>query len=418
MFELYEVEQYFSDTKLVNWREKVNEEIRKHPSLKDLPKGASIAITAGSRGITNIVGILKEIVRTLQEMHFSPFLIPAMGSHGGANSEGQLSVLHHLGITEETVGAPIHSSMNVILLGHTKNNLPVYMDEIASKADGIIVVNRIKVHTAFRGKVESGLSKMITIGLGKQKGASFVHSRGPSEMYRNIHDVAEFVLQNTSALMGLAIVENGKEETAEITAVSKDNWFEKEGELLELSKKLMPRLPVHEIDILIIEEMGKCFSGTGMDPNIIGRWRIKGVNEPTSPNIRSIGVLDLAEQSFGNAQGIGLADFTSKKLVDKIDRHSTYMNALTSTYIQRAMIPLYYDTEKEMIGAAIKNLGPSTNLSELKVIQIPNTLHLHRLLVTKAVLDEMDRENKNVQVIDKHPFAFNAQGDIVTKLSS
>ncbi|WP_037986039.1 lactate racemase domain-containing protein [Thalassobacillus devorans] len=417
MVKMVEIKQKFSNEKLSFVEQKVQEEIMQNLPVSQLPLSADIAITAGSRGITNIVAILKATVATLNSMGFNPFLVPAMGSHGGATKEGQLEVLKHLGITEKSVGAPIRSSMETEFIGTTPNGKPVYMDKIAYQADGIIVVNRVKAHTAFRGNVESGLSKMVTIGLGKRKGASFVHSDGALQMAENIESVSKYALENTNILMGLAIIENGYDETSDIVAINKSEWHQKEAELLKWSKKMMPRLPIEDIDLLIVEEMGKSFSGTGMDPNIIGRWRINGVPEPTKPRISKIAVLDLNHASFGNAQGVGLADFTTKRLFDKIDKKSTYTNALTSTYLQRAMIPLIYETEKETIETAIQSLGPDKDISDSKVVQIPNTLHLSNIFISKAVLKQMGDDNRCFEILGEHELSFDETGDLTKKLT-
>ncbi|WP_144475741.1 lactate racemase domain-containing protein [Cytobacillus oceanisediminis] len=417
MFELYEIEQQFPDDKLSNLKEKVHSELKRHLENKSLPKNAEIAITAGSRGISNIVPILKETADFLKNRGFKPFLVPAMGSHGRATAEGQIEVLRHLGITEDTVGAEIRSSMEVELLGHTPKGQPVYMDKNAYHSDGILVINRIKAHTAFRGRVESGLSKMVTIGLGKIKGATFVHSDGALKMAGNIEEVSLFALKNSPVLMGLAIIENGYDETADIAGVSVENWHSREEELLHYSKAMMPSLPVNEIDLLLVEEMGKCFSGTGMDPNIIGRWRIDGVQEPEYPAVSKLAVLDLAEKSFGNAQGIGLADFTTQKLVDKMDRKSTYTNALTATYLRRAMLPMIYDTEKEAVETAVYSLGPKIAMEKIKIVQIPNTLHLNRIFATLPVIKEMEKSNRKFNIKDTHKLSFDQNGDLQRKLT-
>jgi hypothetical protein len=338
-----------------------------------------------------------------------------MGSHGSATAQGQIEVLEHLGITEESVGAEIRSSMEVELLGYTEKGQPVYMDKNAFHAEGILVINRIKAHTAFRGKVESGLSKMITIGLGKRKGASFVHSDGALQMAENIEDVSLFALQNSPILMGLAIIENGYDETADIVGVEKNHWHEKESELLQYSKSMMPSLPINNIDVLIIEEMGKCYSGTGMDPNIIGRWRIDGVPEPVRPSVSRIVILDIADQSFGNAQGIGLADFTTQRLIDKMDRKSTYTNALTATYLRRAMLPMIYETEQEAIETAILSLGPKIKKELINIVQIPNTLHLSRISVSLPVLTELEKTDRDYIVNDRRKLSFDQFGNLVNK---
>ncbi|WP_199478595.1 nickel pincer cofactor-dependent isomerase, group 22 [Peribacillus saganii] len=418
MFELYEIEQKFSDDKLTDIRGKIASEMKKYLRLNMLPDNAEIAITAGSRGIANIVQILKECVSYLKESGYRPFLVPAMGSHGGATAEGQIEVLKHLGITEASVGAEIRSSMDVELLGHTDKGQPVFMDKNAYHAGGILVINRVKAHTAFRGKVESGLSKMVTIGLGKVKGASFIHCDGAMKMAENIEEVSLYAIQNSPILMGLAIIENGFDETADIVGVSVEDWHAKESELLQYSKTMMPSLPVENIDLLIVEEMGKCFSGTGMDPNIIGRWRIDGLPEPDSPAVSKLAVLDLADQSFGNAQGIGLADFTTQRLVDKMDRNSTYMNALTATFLRRAMLPMIYSTDKEAIETAIYSLGPKIDKESIKLVQIPNTLHLDRAYVSPPVLHELNAGSRKFVIKGTHKLLFDEKGDLLTKVTN
>lgn len=412
---LYEIEQRFKGEKLTDIGAAIRYEMENNKRLQNLPKGSEVAITAGSRGIENIVLILKEIVSYLKDKELTPFIVPAMGSHGGATAEGQVEVLHQLGITEESVGAAIRSSMDTMQLGTTPDNLPVYMDKHAYHADGIIVVNRVKVHTAFHGKVESGLSKMITIGLGKQKGASFVHSQGANHMEHNIMAVSKYALEHSPITMGLAIIENGYDQTSQIKGVDVEEWHEQEAALLLESKELMPSLPLKELDVLVIEEMGKNYSGTGMDPNIIGRMRIEGTPEPKEPNIKRVLVLDLSEQSHGNAQGIGLADFTTEKLIHKIDRKPTYMNALTSTFLRRVMFPLHYETEEEALHTAILSLGPDVNKDEVDYIQVPNTLHLSRLYVSKSALEKIDRDKVDYKMIKELELTFE-NGELTNRL--
>jgi hypothetical protein len=415
MFEMVEIEQKLTANRLIDIPSKIHSELEKYLPVDRLQPGAEIAITAGSRGISNMIEILRVCVSYLKNAGYKPFLVPTMGSHGSATAQGQIEVLEHLGITEESVGAEIRSSMEVELLGYTEKGQPVYMDKNAFHAEGILVINRIKAHTAFRGKVESGLSKMITIGLGKRKGASFVHSDGALQMAENIEDVSLFALQNSPILMGLAIIENGYDETADIVGVEKNHWHEKESELLQYSKSMMPSLPINNIDVLIIEEMGKCYSGTGMDPNIIGRWRIDGVPEPVRPSVSRIVILDIADQSFGNAQGIGLADFTTQRLIDKMDRKSTYTNALTATYLRRAMLPMIYETEQEAIETAILSLGPKIKKELINIVQIPNTLHLSRISVSLPVLTELEKTDRDYIVNDRRKLSFDQFGNLVNK---
>ena len=413
--QLYEIRQKFKETKVTDLKTVIRTELQKNQKLNSLPDQAEIAITAGSRGIENITRILKETIAYLEENNYRPFIVPAMGSHGGATAEGQLEVLHHLGITEETMGVPIRSTMEAVHLGNTPENLPVYMDEHAYRADGILVINRVKAHTAFNGKVESGLSKMVTVGLGKQKGASFVHAQGAGKMEHNILAISQLALANSPICMGLAIIENGYEETAIIKGVATDEWHAAERELLRQSKLLMPSLPLAEFDVLVIEEIGKNYSGTGMDPNIIGRLRIDGVPEPAETTIKRVVSLDLSEQSQGNAQGIGLADFTTEKLINKIDRKATYMNAITSTFLRRVMFPMFYATEEEALEAAFTSLGPDMDQHDITYIQIPNSLHLDRLFVSEKALQKIDSKNIAYEIVRKLYLEFE-DGEIKNRL--
>lgn len=403
---LYDIEQTFPGEKVQDISQVIHDELANNERLHELPQGASVAITAGSRGIDQIVTILREIVRYVKDQGYEPFIIPSMGSHGGATADGQVDVLHHLGITEESVRAPIRSSMEVVELGTTDEDLPVYMDKLAFHADGIIIVNRVKAHTAFRGRIESGLSKMVAIGLGKQKGASFAHSQGANMMEQNIIEVTKYALDHAPICMGLAIVENGYDETAVLKGVDVDRWFDQESALLKQSKELMPTLPLDEADILIVEEMGKNYSGTGMDPNIIGRWRIDGVDEPERPYYKRVAVLDLSDESFGNAQGIGLADFTTDTFIQKIDRQATYMNAITSTFLRRVMFPLHYPTEEAMMDGVFLSLGPDVDPHSIRLMQIPNTLHLNRLLVSRAALHMIKQQNIHIEIIGEKELTF------------
>ncbi|WP_052345867.1 lactate racemase domain-containing protein [Paucisalibacillus sp. EB02] len=413
---VYELEIKFKSSKLINLKEVIWLELARNCQLNALPPKAKVAITAGSRGIDNIVLILREIVNYLKGKKLHPFILPAMGSHGGATAEGQVEVLKQLGITEEALGVPIRSSMEVIKLGTVNDNLPVYMDKIAYFADAILVVNRIKSHTAFSGKIESGLSKMVTVGMGKQRGASYIHIQGAENMEDNIIKGSKYAIDNSPICMGLAIVEDSYDQTSIIQGVSIENWHHEEAKLLEISKSLMPSFPVDEIDLLIVEEMGKCYSGTGMDPTIIGRLRIDGMPDPKKPKVKRIAVLDLADQSHGNAQGIGLADFTTEKLFSKVDRYATYMNSITSTFLRRAMFPFIYPTEEDAIEHALLSLGPGVDKEDVRIVQIPNTLHLSRVIVSESALKKV-LPNVNYSVTRKFEFLFE-NGNLTNKISS
>lgn len=350
--------------------------------------GQKIGITVGSRGIRNLVPILKICVDHLSQMGAEPILISAMGSHGGGIDQGQREALDSLGITEKNLGAPVVTCAKCRIIAKMPGGLPVYCLESALELEGILVFNRVKTHTSFKAIVESGLVKMLVVGLGGPAGAKQFHGFGSTELPTLLPGIGKVILDTLPVLGGIAIVENAYEETALVRAVTREEMIEQESELLTYSKTLMPALPVDEIDLLIIREMGKNFSGTGIDTNIIGRLRIQGVPEPEKPSIKRIAVLDLSEESHGNANGIGLADFVTLRLVKKMDRHATYLNCMTSTFVARAAIPMYFDTEEQTVDAALSSLsGISTD--DLRIVIIPNTLFLHECLVSQAVAEEL-----------------------------
>ncbi|MEH7333125.1 DUF362 domain-containing protein [Neobacillus drentensis] len=380
------VKQRFPQNKILNLELHVKEELKRN--LPPIPKGSSIAITVGSRGISNRVLIVKTVVDYLKEVGCSPFIIGAMGSHGGGTAEGQLDVLTSLGFTEETIGCPIVTSDEVIEIGKTKKGFTMYCDRYAWEADGIIVMNRIKLHTAFRGPNESGLLKMITVGLGKAKGANQLHRQGPANMSETIREVGGAFLQTGKVLAGIGIVENSFDETANLEVIRPDEIIVQEQKLLELAKSYFPRIPIEELDLLIIKTMGKNYSGTGMDTNVIGRNKIFGVPEPEKPAYKRVVVLDLDNASHGNATGIGLADLTTERLYQKVDKQKTYLNCLTSTYVQRGMIPLVLPNDKEAIGAAVQSLGIYNPMS-LRLAVIENTLELEHLYISENLVGEI-----------------------------
>jgi hypothetical protein len=350
--------------------------------------GQKIGITVGSRGIQNLVPILKVCVEFLSELGGLPYLVAAMGSHGGGSERGQQEVLDSLGISEANLGAPVVTCAACRTIAQTAEGLPVFILKSAFELDGILLVNRVKTHTSFKASVESGLLKMLVVGLGGPKGARQFHGFGPTELPRLLPEIGSILLNTLPILGGLAIVENAYEETALIRALSAEDMIQEESGLLLYSKSLMPSLPVDEIDLLIVQEMGKNFSGTGIDTNIIGRARIQGVPEPERPSIKRIAVLDLSEESHGNATGIGMADFVTQRLVDKMDRQATYLNCLTSTFVVRAAIPMTFDTEQELVNAAQTSL-PSIPSHALRMVIIPNTLLLNACLVSAVVVEEL-----------------------------
>ena len=346
--------------------------------------GASVAITAGSRGICNIALLIRETASFLRGLGAKPFVVPAMGSHGGSTAEGQLELLHSLGITEETVGAPILSSMQTVRIGEA-NGLPVFMDRHAWESDGVVVLNRVKPHTDFRGPHESGIVKMITIGLGKRDQAELVHSRGTRGLRELIPAVADAVIRTGKILAGVAVTENGYHRTASITACRPDEIPATDRRLLASVKRRYPRLPFDEIDILIVDYLGKEISGAGMDTNVIGRLRLGTEPWIRRPAVRTIVVLDVTDASHGNAVGLGLADITTQRLIDRMDRHATLTNTLVSTFVERGFTPLVFPTDREAFEAAVF-LNRHVPPHELKVVRIRSTLHVEKMLVSEPML--------------------------------
>jgi len=371
--------------------------------LKEKVKpGAKIAITAGSRGIANIDKVLATIVREVKEAGGEPFIVPAMGSHGGATPEGQINVLRRLGITPENIGAPIYASMEVEEVGRLSNGTPVYIDRFALKSDGIIVVNRIKPHTDFKGRIESGLMKMMVIGLGKQKGAEIIHRYQLEGYHKLIPEAARLIMEKAPIIMGVAIVENARHEIAIIRALKPEEIEKEEAKLLESAKNLMARIPFKEIDVLIVDEMGKDISGVGMDTNVIGRfWTSPEEYEPRAPKIKRIVVLDLSEESEGNAVGIGLADITTKRLISKINFDTTFLNCLTSTWPEMAKIPPFLPNDRDAILMAIRCCGPIDPL-KAKIVRIKNTLELEYMWISESLYEmvKSDRElSERIEVL-------------------
>ncbi|WP_261798116.1 nickel-dependent lactate racemase [Brevibacillus massiliensis] len=373
--------------------------------------GMTVAITAGSRGIANIHIIIRAVVRELKRMGAEPYIVPTMGSHGGATAKGQVEVLESLGVTEDFCGAPIKSSMEVEQVGTTEDGMPVYVDKNALAADGIILMGRIKVHTDFKSPIgiESGLMKMAAIGLGKHKQALLIHSYGVTGIRDIMPKVARVMLANTKILCGVGIVENAFEQTAIIEAIPTSRIEERERELLRESAALMPKLPAEDIDILLVDEVGKNYSGTGMDTNIIGRLRIQGTPEPDSPRIKYIIASDLSEASHGNALGIGLADLTTQRFFDKIDFKAMNENVITSTFLARASIPIVMPSDRDALAAALRaNWGVEP--AKARIMRIPNTLHLEYVYVSEALLPEV-AALPGVEVMGElHDFEFDEHG--------
>ncbi len=391
------VRQKFPRPRVEDVEAKVREEFEKEEISSRVQSGMGVALTAGSRGVARIDVVLRSLVRVLKERGAEPFIVPAMGSHGGATAEGQVEVLKSLGVTEESCEAQILSSMEVEEIGRTGSGAPVYMDRHASKADGVVVVNRIKAHTDFRSSVESGLLKMASIGLGKHEAALYLHGYGVEGIKDQMVEVGEEVLRSGRVLFGLATVENAYDEPARIEAIEPENIREREEALLAEYMDLMPELPISKVDVLFVDALGKNYSGTGMDTNVIGRFRILGVKEPESPSAKYVIVSRVSEQSHGNALGIGLADLTTERLFRAIDRDAMNANVMTSTFLERAKIPMVLKNDREALETAIRcNWGVPAE--ETRFVRIPNTLHLEYAYLSENLVDEA-LENSSVEVV-------------------
>jgi len=403
---MFKVVQSLNKEEIENIEEEIRKQISTSRLLKKLKKGSKIAVTAGSRGIDNIPVILKTVIDELKALGAEPFIVPSMGSHGGGQAQGQIKLLKSLGITEESIGAPISNSDEAIEIGRTDDGVKAFMDKKAFESDGIFVINRVKPHTSFRGDIESGLLKMLVIGLGRKQAADHIHQLGVEGLSEYIPKIGQLIVKKAPILFGLAIVENGYEKTAIIKGIEPEDFFKKEPKLLKKAKYYLPTLPFEEIDLLIVHEMGKCFSGTGMDTNVIGRIRIKGQEEPTKPNIKRLVVLDLADASHGNANGVGLADFTTERLRNKIDNHATYTNILATTFFQRAMIPITLKDDQEAITTAVTTLR-STDPLKARIVWISNTLNLTEIWISES-LSEKAKEVKGLTLnMEPYEFKFN-----------
>ncbi|MDD4363864.1 MAG: DUF2088 domain-containing protein [Atribacterota bacterium] len=394
--EIKKIKQIFNKEKVENLSEYIVNALVNSDLSTRIKPGDKVGITVGSRGVSNIDLILKKIIIFLKRNRVHPFILPAMGSHGGATSEGQLEILESYGITEESMGAPILSSMETIKIGEINNNIPIYFSKEAMNLDGIIALNRVKVHTDFDSNhVESGISKVLAIGLGKEKGASSIHSFGVPGL-KKISNISKIIINKAPVIQGIGILENSYDQTMEIVCCPPKDIVETDNRLLKKCKKLMPKLPIDSIDILIVQEIGKDISGTGLDTNIIGRRYINGDKENLLPKIKQLVVLDLSDKSHGNAYGIGLADITTRKLVDKIDYNSMYTNAITCTFLRRVKVPIAFGTEREAFEIALRTCW-NNNVQRVKLAIIKNTLELEYIYLSKAAFN-MIEDKKNLKI--------------------
>jgi len=409
------VQQNFDATRITDIPKTVSEQIGKLGLQNRLKPGQTVAITGGSRGVANIAIIIRSVVDELRKLGVRPFIIPAMGSHGGGTAEGQRLVLEHYGITESSMGAPVRATMETTQVGETPQGIPVFLDNYALGADHVVVVNRVKPHTDFDGDIESGLCKMMAIGLGKHTGAIQYHRANIKHGYYTvITNVSRVVRANCKILFGLGIVENAYDETAVIEAMLTPEIEDSEKRLLAIAKSNLARIPFDQGDVLVVDEMGKNISGAGMDTNVIGRNVSQRERAAVKPWFTRIFVRDLTEESYGNAVGIGLADLVSRRLVNKIDYSPTYINAITSTNVEAARVPVTFDTDREAMETAFSTCGNS--LEACRMIWIKNTLKLDQFIATEALLDEIGSK-PHLKVLERlGELSFDGKGNLPSLL--
>ena len=404
-YQFTKIRQQFAREALADIEQTVHEQVT---AKLQIAPGANIAITVGSRGINNIARIAKAVADAVKSCGGAPFIIPAMGSHGGATAEGQREILASYGVTEEAMGCPIRATMEVVEIDSSGLEMKIYMDKFGYESDGVILLNRIKPHTAFHGEFESGLVKMSVIGLGKERLANEMHRFGVYGLKTIMPQAARRILATGKVVLGVGIVENAYDETAIIEALTPAEILTREPELLAQAKQLMPSFPLCDIDVLIVDQIGKNISGSGMDPNVIGRMKIPGQPPAEFPKIKIIVITDITEVSHGNACGIGLADVTTRRLADKIDWDATYMNGITSGFYEHFMLPIVAPTDLQAFEWGIR--ASHDPYQPKKIVRITDTLHVSELYVSDAALAEV---KDRVEIISEPKSLFDKQGSLI-----
>jgi hypothetical protein len=404
--QLVKIRQRFDRARLESVRAALQSQVVMLDGL--IRPGARIAIAAGSRGIDNLALVVREISDYVKARGAQPFVVPAMGSHGGATAEGQSEILKLYGITEDTIGAPIRSSMESVELPRGALSFRIFMDRHAHESDGVIIVNRIKPHTDFHGRYESGLMKMALIGLGKLEGARAVHDFGVHGLRELIAPGATQVLSTGKIPAGVGLVENAFHETRHLELLTAAAIGREEPRLLDLAKRHMPRLPVEVVDVLVVDRMGKDISGVGIDPNITGRIGVAGEHDSSAPRVGAMMVCELTPQTHGNAIGVGLADVITRRLFAGIDYAATYGNVSTSSFLERGKIPVVADTDRDAFDIALRSCGHLTPGRE-RVVRILDTLHLEEVYVSSAIADEISAR-EDIEVIGAGAELFDEAG--------
>ncbi|WP_312811624.1 lactate racemase domain-containing protein [Sedimentibacter sp.] len=403
------IKQFFDTTKIDDVEKHINLQFQREDIKRTIKANQTIGITVGSRGLANLKDIVKFLCSNIKDLGATPIILPSMGSHGGAIAEGQANFIRGLGITEEYVGAEIKASMEVINLGTTETGLEVYYDKIASELDGVIVLGRIKAHTDIDGKIESGLHKMIAVGLGNHLGAQVVHAMGLGKAAPRIISVARHALKHGNIIFGVGLLENAYDETSHIEFIPTEKIAESESELLIRSKKQLPKFLFNDIDVLIVDEIGKNISGNGMDPNIIGRGMIGYKNKEI--RINKIVTLDTTKESGSNAFGVGLSDVTTKRIFDKLETDAMYANAVTAIAIIGARIPIAMSSDKRAIQLAIRAVC-SEEPENLRIVRIKDTLSMSEMFVSESLLNEA-KNNEKIEILSElESFEFDEQGNL------
>ncbi len=411
MPKMLRIRQLFDDAKIDDPYAAVREILAACPACASLKPGMKLALTVGSRGMASLPELVRGIVDALREKGTEPFIIPAMGSHGGATAEGQVEMLGQLGVTEQSCGCAIRSGMEVVTVGSLFDGRPVYMDKFAFEADGVVIFNRIKPHNAFRSTHESGLLKMAAIGLGKHMGAESAHMPGFGQMGRTIADTGEMLVKTGKIVLAVGSIENAYDKVSRIVACGPENMVGVDAEGLERAKANMPRLCVRNLDLLIVDAMGKEFSGGGIDGNITGRFSTPYITGGAT--VDKLVVLDLTEKSHGNASGIGLADVVPRSLVEKMDANATYINNITAKNTVAGKIPLTMDTEENAIRCALKT-STASDYPNSRVMRIPNTLHLRDVFISESLLPELVGR-KDVEILGQpESMRFDAAGKLIS----
>lgn len=400
------VRQKLYSGKLDDVEAAVREQLRRPEVRERIRPGQRVAVGVGSRGISAIFSMVKACVAGLKEIGAEPFIVPAMGSHGGAKAEGQAALLAEYGITEESVGAPIVPDMDVVELGKLEGRVPVYFSRAALEADAVVPVCRVKPHTAFRAPIESGIAKMLAIGFGKHRGAQALHSEGFLRFKDVIPGAARIILDRVPVAFGLAVVENGLDEPALVEAVPADRILEREPELLALAREWMGRILVDEFDLLIVDEIGKNISGDGMDPNVTGRFSAQGVTG--GPKIQKIVVTDLTDETQGNYVGLGQADIVTRRVLEKADFYSTYINAITSTVLVVSRMPLVMETDRDAVVLGLNTLN-GVKPADARVVRIKNTLELSTIWISEPLWEQVKDSGRFEPLGPVEPLAFDPQ---------